>query len=80
MSPVEDSETLGEEEIALETVALGFRIRDGVPLEALGRRVGWERTLDTLVAEGLVTVENGRAAPTTEGLCVADRLAAAFAG
>ncbi len=79
-SPVEDSETLGDEEIALETVALGFRTRDGVPLEALRRRPGWERTLDTLVAEGLVTVEHGRAAPTTEGLCVADRIAAAFAG
>ncbi len=80
VSPIEDSETLGAEEIALETVALGFRTRDGVPLEALRRHPGWERTLDTLVAEGLVTVEHGRAAPTTEGLCVADRLAIAFAG
>lgn len=79
-SPVEDSETLGEEEIALETIALGFRTRDGVPLDALRRRPGWERTLDTLVAEGLVTIERGRVAPTTEGLCVADRLAIAFAG
>jgi oxygen-independent coproporphyrinogen III oxidase len=79
-SPVEDSEALGEEETALETVALGFRTRDGVPLEALRGRPGWERALETLVAEGLLSITDGRAAPTTEGLCVADRLAIAFAG
>jgi coproporphyrinogen III oxidase-like Fe-S oxidoreductase len=63
-----------------EEIALGFRTRDGVPLEALRQRPGWERTLDTLLAVGLVTVEHGRDTPTTEGLCVADRLAIAFAG
>jgi len=79
-SPVDDSETLGDDEIALETLALGFRTRDGAALETLRRYQGWERTLKTLVDGGLVTVADGRAAPTTSGLCVADRLAAAFAG
>jgi oxygen-independent coproporphyrinogen III oxidase len=79
-NPVEDSETLGEEEIALETLALGFRTREGVPLDALRRCPGWERALETLVDGGLVTVADGRAAPTETGFCVADRLAAAFAG
>lgn len=79
-SPVEDSETLSEEEIALETLSLGFRTRDGVILEALRRYTGWERTIETLVREGLVTIAGGRAAPTASGFCVADRLAAAFAG
>ncbi len=78
-SPVEDSETLGEVEIALETLSLGFRTRDGVPLEELRRRPGWERTLEALVDGGLVTIAAGRAAPTISGLCVADRIAAAFA-
>jgi len=79
-SPIEDSETLGEEEIAIETLALGFRTRDGVPVEALRRYPGWERTLKTLVNGGLVTLADERAAPTASGFCVADRLAAAFAG
>jgi putative oxygen-independent coproporphyrinogen III oxidase len=78
--PIENSETLDDEAAELETLCLGFRTRDGVPLEALRRRPGWERVLETLVDEGLVTVATGRAVPTTEGLCVADRLAVAFAG
>jgi putative oxygen-independent coproporphyrinogen III oxidase len=79
-SAVEDSETLGNDEIALETLSLGFRTRDGVPLEALRRYPGWERSLDTLVEEGLITIVGVRAVPTASGFCVADRLAAAFAG
>ncbi|MFA4949155.1 MAG: radical SAM family heme chaperone HemW [Candidatus Krumholzibacteriia bacterium] len=79
-SAVEDSETLGDDEIALETLFLGFRTRDGVPLEALRRYPGWERTLEPLVDAGLVTIADGRAAPTVSGFCVADRLAAAFVG
>jgi len=79
-SPIDDSETLGDEEVALETLSLGFRTRNGVPLDALRRFPGWERTLNTLVEEELVTIANGRAAPTAGGFCVADRLAAAFAG
>ncbi len=79
-SPVEDSETLGEGEIALETLSLGFRTRDGVPLEALQRCAGWEATLERLVDGGLVTIADGCAEPTELGFCVADRLAAAFAG
>ena len=47
-SPVEDSETLTDDEIALETLYLGFRTRDGVPLETLRRYRGWERALETL--------------------------------
>jgi oxygen-independent coproporphyrinogen-3 oxidase len=79
-SAIEDSETLGEDEIALETLSLGFRIRDGVPLEGLRRYPNWERTLETLIDEGFVTIADGRAEPTASGFCVADRLAAAFAG
>ena len=79
-SPVEDSETLGDDEIALETLSLGFRTRAGVTLEALQRYPDWERTLKTLVDGGLVTIGDGHAAPTVSGFCVADRLAAAFAG
>jgi putative oxygen-independent coproporphyrinogen III oxidase len=79
-SPVDDSETLGDEEIALETLSLGFRTRDGVPIEALRRCPDWERILENLIDVELVTISGDRAAPTASGFCVADRLAAAFAG
>jgi putative oxygen-independent coproporphyrinogen III oxidase len=77
--PVEDSETLGDEEIALETLSLGFRTRDGVPLEVLRRYPGWERALENLLNGGLIAITDGRAVPTVSGFCVADRLAASFA-
>ena len=78
-SPVDGMETLGEDELAFEEVFLGFRTRDGVPLELLGRFPGWRHTLENLVAESLVIVARGRAVPTVKGFCVADRLAVAFA-
>jgi len=78
-SAVQDREAVSDSELALETLSLGLRTRDGVPLQALECFPGWRRTLDTLVGESLVTVENGRALPTLEGFCLADRLAAAFA-
>jgi len=78
-SPVENSETLGDAEVVLETLSLGFRTRDGVPLDVLRRRPNGERALERLVDEGLVTLANDRAVPTISGFCVADRLAASFA-
>jgi len=79
-SAVEGRETLTEGELALETLYLGLRTRDGVLLEALQRYPNWRSTLDTVLGESLVTVENGRAVPTLKGFCLADRLATAFAG
>ncbi|MDD4858185.1 MAG: radical SAM family heme chaperone HemW [Candidatus Krumholzibacteria bacterium] len=78
-SPIEDSETLSDDELAFETLCLGFRTRDGVPLETLGQYPGWQSALAALAGESLVTVKNGRAVPTLEGFCLADRLALAFA-
>jgi oxygen-independent coproporphyrinogen-3 oxidase len=79
-SPVDGMETLSEDELAFEEIFLGFRTRDGVPLEALGRYPGWQGALEKLVAESLVIVAGGRAVPTVKGFCLADRLAVAFAG
>ncbi|MGD1048695.1 MAG: radical SAM family heme chaperone HemW [Candidatus Krumholzibacteriaceae bacterium] len=79
-SPVDGMETLSKDELAFEEIFLGFRTRDGVALEALGRYPGWRRALDRLIAESLVIVADGRAVPTVKGFCVADRLAVAFAG
>jgi oxygen-independent coproporphyrinogen-3 oxidase len=77
--PVEDSETIGERERRLESLSLGFRTTDGVPLAALQRHPAWETTLERLVRDSLVSIENGRAVPTVAGFCVADRLALFFA-
>lgn len=79
-SPVDGMETLSEDELAFEEIFLGFRTRDGVSLEALGRYPGWRGALESLVAESLVIVASGRAVPTVKGFCLADRLAVAFAG
>ncbi len=76
--PVDDSEILGESERRLESLSLGFRTAGGVPLEALRQHPRWEETLDRLVRDALVTVEDGRAVPTIEGFCVADRLPLLF--
>ena len=78
-APVEGREAIGEEERALESLSLGFRTADGVPLAALRRRPGWEAVLDRLVRDSLVSVAGDRAVPTVEGFCVADRIALLFA-
>ena len=76
---VEGSETLDEEKRGLEALSLGFRTSEGVPLAALRRYPRWEDTLDDLVRRSLVSIEDGRAVPTVEGFCVADRLPLLFA-
>jgi putative oxygen-independent coproporphyrinogen III oxidase len=77
-SPVQDSEILTADELALETLYLGFRTSEGVALDDLRRYRRWERALETLQRESLVTVERGRAVPTLKGYLVADRLPLAF--
>ena len=77
-SPVQDSEILTADEVALETLYLGFRTSEGVALDDLRRYRRWDRALETLQRESLVTVERGRAVPTLKGFLIADRLPLAF--
>jgi putative oxygen-independent coproporphyrinogen III oxidase len=77
-SPVEGDETLGEDDLALETLYLGFRTREGVALEDLRRYPNWRAVLESLVSESLVTLTGDRARPTLEGFLVADRLPLVF--
>jgi putative oxygen-independent coproporphyrinogen III oxidase len=77
-SPTESRETLTADELALETLYLGFRTRDGVALDDLRKYRRWEDTLETLRRESLVRVKDGHAVPTLEGFLVADRLPLAF--
>jgi putative oxygen-independent coproporphyrinogen III oxidase len=82
--PVEGSETLDHRALALESLMLGFRTYDGVDLERVRSR--WRvdlaasnsELIGRLESDGLISVLEGRLAPTLEGLAVADSLATLF--
>ena len=83
-SPVGGAETLGVEELALETVLLGLRTVDGIDLEAYRERYGVDlveinrRAVEQAVASGLLLAKPGGLRPTTRGLAVADALSASL--
>jgi putative oxygen-independent coproporphyrinogen III oxidase len=82
--PVEDEETLGPRELALEALMTGFRTYAGVDLARLRTRFGVDllatnaTVVERLVGEGRLTLQDGRLVPTLEGLAVADSLAVMF--
>jgi oxygen-independent coproporphyrinogen-3 oxidase len=78
-APVAEAETLTPEQIRLETLALGFRTREGVSLAIIRERPGGDARLAELTQAGLVRVEHGRVIATASGLVVADRLPLEFA-
>jgi oxygen-independent coproporphyrinogen-3 oxidase len=74
-SPAQDSELLDDAGRALETVMLGLRLREGLPLDRLAA-VGRRRAEDA-VARGLLDAEahaGGRAVLTDRGRLLADAL------
>lgn len=78
-APIAGREILTPEQIRLETLYLGFRTREGVPLEVIrGHRRGPE-LLAKLEEEGLaVRLDGSRLQATPRGLVVADRLPLLF--
>jgi putative oxygen-independent coproporphyrinogen III oxidase len=78
-SPVAEAETLTLEQIRLETLALGFRTREGVSLATIREQPGADAVVAALTQGGLVRVDRGRVIATTSGLVVADRLPLWFA-
>jgi oxygen-independent coproporphyrinogen-3 oxidase len=82
--PVAGSEELSDGELALEALMLGLRTREGIDLARFRERFGTdlvaanEALVERLVADGLVTLEGERLAPTLRGFAVADGLAAGF--
>jgi putative oxygen-independent coproporphyrinogen III oxidase len=82
--PVEASETLDDRALALESLMLGFRTHAGVDTHRLRSRWGVEllgsnaELVRRLESDGLISVVDGRLAPTLEGLAVADSLATLF--
>ena len=76
--PVEGSENLTQEQIRLETLALGLRTTDGVDMGVIPRTPEFLAMLERLRKEGLVRLERERVVPTREGFLVADALPGCF--
>ncbi len=83
-TPEAGSESLETRDLALETVMLALRTTEGLDLALFAERFGLDlvernrRLVERSIAGGLLCREEGRLAPTLEGLAVADGLAAAF--
>jgi putative oxygen-independent coproporphyrinogen III oxidase len=73
-APVAETETLTPEQIRLETLALGFRTREGVSLATIREQPGGDAMVAALTQAGLVRLDRGRVIATPQGLVVADRL------
>lgn len=76
--PVEASEVLSQDQLALEALALGLRTCDGVSLEASEGCQQGGKVLQELQQSHLVRVDNGRIRPTRRGFLVADSLPLLF--
>lgn len=83
-SPIASSEVLENADLALEAIMLGLRTADGIDLADYQQRFGFDLIecnrplIERLVTGGLLHRQDHRLAPTTEGLAVADGLAASF--
>jgi oxygen-independent coproporphyrinogen III oxidase len=77
-APVGACEVLSEEQLDLETLALGLRTSDGVDFHAAGGRLQSGNALEELQKSHLVRVSNGRVQPTRKGFLVADSLPLMF--
>lgn len=74
-SPVEETEELDSQEIALEMLMLGLRWRAGADIEEIevitDCRIN-EQYLDWMIRSGRVQISGSRILPTTEGMLFAD--------
>jgi putative oxygen-independent coproporphyrinogen III oxidase len=76
--PVAGQEILTVEQIRLETLYLGFRTQEGVPLSIIREHPKGEVILAELEKAGLVRMHDGRVTATASGLVVADSLPLRF--
>jgi oxygen-independent coproporphyrinogen-3 oxidase len=77
-APVAGSETLTDDQVALEEVYLGLRCVEGVALARVLALPAGHVTVDALVAEGLACVAGERLVATSAGYVVSDGLPARF--
>lgn len=79
--PVEENETLNNEDLRMESLFLGFRTRNGICLQDYSRRFGGDllkekkAAIDPLVRDGFLEISDGHLRPTIKGMAVADSLA-----
>lgn len=82
--PIDGSEDLTAEDLAIEALMLGFRTAGGIDLVSFRERYGMDlaernhRLIERLEREGLLRAEGSRLLPTLEGWAVADSLARDF--
>jgi oxygen-independent coproporphyrinogen III oxidase len=72
--PSGGSETLTDEQMNLETVALGLRTMEGISLGDLPPTPGLDSRISHMEDSGWVSVQGGRLVPTPEGFLLADSL------
>ena len=72
--PVEASEELTQEQLRLESIALGLRTRQGFRLEKTAHDPALHNTLTWLRDSGFLRIMNGKVVPTRKGFLVADHL------
>ncbi len=79
--PIEGTEILTMEQLRLEALYLGLRTKNGVNFEEYKNRYCYDlfaekkETIDKLLEEGFISIQDGRLCPTQTGLAVADHLA-----
>jgi putative oxygen-independent coproporphyrinogen III oxidase len=76
--PVAGAEVLTEEQLALESLYLGLRTRDGIDLSKVGNCQITDTVLPQLLKEDYVKITGSRVVPTKKGFLVADRLPLLF--
>ena len=82
--PIEGSEALDDQALALESLMLGFRTYAGVDTRRVRERWGVDllasnsKVVERLESDGLIAIVDDRLVPTLEGLAVADSLALSF--
>ena len=72
---VAESETLSQDQLAMEKIFLGLRTKDGVMRSSLGGVTDLDSRIDALEKKGLVELAGQKIIPTRLGLLMADTLA-----
>ena len=78
--PVEGSENLTEEQLGIESLALGLRTSAGVDLGTVSHNPQSDAAISKLQASGFVKLIDGKIIPTRKGFLVADQLPVCFFG
>jgi len=74
-TPVEGNENLTDEQLRVESIALGLRTVQGFDLDKISHNSRTKEAILRLEESGLVQLKNNRVVPTKKGFLVADRLA-----